>query len=258
MRFLRPDDVSDLAGVRLLEQDPFSFHCHSGLGCFNACCRNLNLFLHPYDVVRLKNRLAITSDGFLDRYVDVVLRPASFFPDVLLRMAEDVHRSCPFVADNGCTVYADRPDTCRKFPMEQAISGVAASRRSQRIYLFRPPDFCQGPSGTQRWTPHTWNGDSEARTYDRMTVRWGELKALFQTDPWRGEGPEGSRGKMAFMAVYNVDRFREFVLRSSFLKRYRLKGGLQQAIAVDDQALLLLGLEWVKLFLWGTPSREIR
>ncbi len=40
---------------------------------FSLCCRNLNLFLYPYDVIRLKKGLEITSDQFLDKYVDIVL-----------------------------------------------------------------------------------------------------------------------------------------------------------------------------------------
>jgi hypothetical protein len=54
-----------------------------------------------------------------------------------------------------------------------------------------------------------------------MTARWASIKALFQKDPWGPEGLNGAKGKMAFMAAYNIDRFRGFVFQSSFLKRYR-------------------------------------
>jgi hypothetical protein len=53
--------------------------------------------------------------------------------------------------------------------------------------------------------------DQEAGDYHRMTIRWAELQRLFQDDPWDTEGPTGTRAKMAFMATYNVDRFREQV-----------------------------------------------
>ena len=88
MKKIETDKIDQLKGTRIKEDDTFSFRCHKDLGCFNKCCRNLNLFLYPYDVVRLKNCLGVSSDIFLDKYVDVVLRPASFFPDILLKMSE--------------------------------------------------------------------------------------------------------------------------------------------------------------------------
>ena len=73
---------------------------------------------------------------------------------------------------------------------------------------------------------------------------------MLTADPWGREGPKGPRARMAFMAVYNVDRFREFVFQSSFLKRYRVKPALKKKLRRDDDALLLLGFDWVKLILW--------
>jgi hypothetical protein len=63
---------------------------------------------------------------------------------------------------------------------------------------------------------------------------------------------------MAFMAAYNIDRFREFVFASSFLNRYKLKAALVKKIRRDDAALLKLGFDWIKLFIWNKPSRQIR
>jgi Fe-S-cluster containining protein len=121
MKHIDSNEIDKLPGIRIDKNDTFSFHCHPDIACFNRCCRNLNLFLYPYDVVRLKQALDLSSDEFLDRYVDIVLRPANFFPDVLLRMAENPEKTCPFLSASGCSVYADRPDTCRTFPIEQGL-----------------------------------------------------------------------------------------------------------------------------------------
>lgn len=119
MKSIDIKELDKLPGTRLEEEDTFRFRCHEQLECFNLCCRNLNLFLYPYDVMRLKKRLRISSDRFLDEMVDVVMRPESFFPEVLLRMADNDRKTCPFLTDAGCSVYPDRPDTCRTFPVEQ-------------------------------------------------------------------------------------------------------------------------------------------
>ena len=33
------------------------FKCHKGISCFNACCRNADITLTPYDIIRLKQHL---------------------------------------------------------------------------------------------------------------------------------------------------------------------------------------------------------
>ncbi len=218
----------------------------------------MNLFLYPYDVVRLKQNLGISSDAFLERYVDVVLRPSSFFPDVLLRMADNREKTCPFLIDSGCSVYEDRPDTCRTFPVEQGILYDADIKKDTPVHFFRPPEFCLGRHDKQEWTISEWTSDQETDLYQEMTIRWAGVKRLFIKDPWGAEGPEGPRAKMAFMATYNIDRFREFVFQSSFLKRYKVKSTVVKNLKKDDVRLLKFGFEWVKVFVWGMPSRDIR
>jgi len=228
------------------------------VACFNRCCRNLNLFLYPYDVVRLKKALGISSDRFIEQYTDVILREGNAFPDVLLRMADNAERTCPFLTPEGCSVYMDRPDTCRTFPVEQGLMFDARSGIEQQVHFFRPPAFCEGTREEARWTLAEWKKDQQAEVYNRMTVRWSRVKRLFAEDPWGGEGPEGSRAKMAFMSTYNVDRFRDFVLNSSLRKRYRIHPDRMRKIRKDDVALLELGFEWVKLFVFNIPGKMIR
>jgi Fe-S-cluster containining protein len=258
MKYIDEKDIEELPHQKLGADEAFSFRCHPGIACFNRCCRNLNLFLYPYDVIRLKNQLGITSDEFLDQYVDVVLRDASFFPEVLLHMSENEERTCPFLSESGCTVYPDRPDTCRTFPVEQGVLYDALKNRTKVVHFFRPPEFCLGQHQEKQWTTRTWAQDQEAEVYHKMTVQWSKLKRLFQNDPWGSEGPNGPKGKMAFMATYNVDRFRAFVFNSSFLKRYKVKSATLKKIRADESELMLLGFDWVKLILWGMKTKNIR
>ena len=79
MKYLDSEKLKELPGRQIGETDTFSFRCYPGIDCYNLCCQNLNLFLYPYDVLRLKNALNISSDEFLDQYVDVVLRSDNFF-----------------------------------------------------------------------------------------------------------------------------------------------------------------------------------
>ncbi|UCH19782.1 MAG: YkgJ family cysteine cluster protein, partial [Deltaproteobacteria bacterium] len=182
----------------------------------------------------------------------------SYFPEVLLRMSEDGEKTCPFLIESGCSVYSDRPDTCRMFPLEQGIIYDVQKNKSRMIHLFRPPDFCLGQHENKTWTTQTWTQDQKSVLYTKMTVQWADLKRLFLVDPWGQEGPQGPKAKMAFMATYNIDRFRDFVFNSSFLSRYKLNSALVKRIRLNDVELLKLGFEWVKFFVWGIKTPSIR
>jgi hypothetical protein len=91
-----------------------------------------------------------------------------------------------------------------------------------------------------------------------MTTEWATIKRLFLKDPWGAEGPSGPRARMAFMAAYNLNGFRDFVFGSSFLKRYRVKPALARRLRRNERALLSFGFEWIKLFVWGIPSSQMR
>jgi Fe-S-cluster containining protein len=258
MKYIELDDPRCLPEGAISEDTLFSFDCNPGVSCFNLCCHNLNLFLYPYDVIRLKQHLGLTSDQFLERHVDVILRDGCFFPEVLLSMSETAEKPCPFLSPSGCSVYPDRPEACRMFPVEQGLVYDAKTRQNRKIHFFKPPGFCKGSTGGKQWTPSAWIKDQGAEDYNRMTQQWSELIRLFRSDPWAGEGPDGKRGKMAFMAAYNMDAFREFVFKSSFLKRYRIASAHLDKVRANDVELLKIGLAWIALFIWGKASPVLK
>jgi Fe-S-cluster containining protein len=76
--------------------------------------------LTPYDIIRLKNRLGISSGEFLNDYTYIELEEKSNYPFVYLRMKEESGRPCPFVSPEGCVIYDDRPANCRYYAVGQA------------------------------------------------------------------------------------------------------------------------------------------
>ena len=63
-----PSPVAPVQPVQLGPDDKFQFNCHKGIACFNKCCQNIDIMLAPYDVLRLKKRLGISSRDFLDSF----------------------------------------------------------------------------------------------------------------------------------------------------------------------------------------------
>ena len=258
MKYLDPNALEQLPGKQIHPGETFHFRCHTNIACFNQCCRNLNLFLYPFDVLRLKQRLNMSSDAFIDRYVNIIMREGHHFPEVLLRMDDQHDSACPFVTADGCRIYEDRPHTCRIFPLEQGALYNAGSNTTTPVYIFRPPEFCKGPEEDHPLTLDDWTRDQGADIYSQMTLRWANVRRLFQNNPWGSEGFEGAKGRMAFMAAYNIDRFREFVFNSTFIKRYRIKPKLVKQLHATDKALLSFAFEWIEFFVWGRPSKHIR
>lgn len=258
MKLVATDNLSDIRGRLITDADTFAFRCHPGVGCFNKCCRNLNFYLNPYDIIRLKQHLRISSDAFIETHTDVILRPGHYFPDVLLRMNDDSEKTCPFLTEAGCRVYPDRPHTCRAFPVEHGLYVDAEKKTTRMVHFFRPPDFCEGRHEPTLWTLKTWEADQEAAFYNQMTLAWAKVMALFQADPFDGQGPEGQKGRMAFMAAYNVDGFRGFLLNSTFLQRYKIDANLRMRLRSDDVAVCRLGMAWIQMFLFGVKTPEIR
>lgn len=259
MKAVDAHGADGVPGRRLEANESFNFACRPGLACFNRCCRNLNLFLYPYDVLRLKQRLGLSAAQFLDAHTDWVLRPGHHFPDVLLRMSADAEQTCPFVAPEGCTIYADRPFTCRSFPLEKGLALDAAGAPQKPVFFFNPPPFCLGPRQPHPTSAREWFADADTGRYDRFTERWAIIQDRFgRGDPWGAEGPRGRLAKMAFMATYNLDAFRRFVFESSFLKRFRVPRERLRRLERDDPALLEMGFEWVELAVWGIRGPGLR
>ena len=104
------------------------FRCHKDIDCFNACCKNIDIMLTPYDIVRLKTRLGITSTEFLRQYTEPFEFGRNSVGGVKYKPKEGTNE-CQFVTDEGCSVYEDRPTACRYYPV-----GLLSTRRQDENF----------------------------------------------------------------------------------------------------------------------------
>jgi hypothetical protein len=56
---------------------------------------------------------------------------------------------------------------------------------------------------------------------------------------------------MAFMACFNVDEFKKFVFKSTFLSRFNVHQDKVNQLRESDVELMKFGFDWVKFFLTG-------
>ncbi len=240
---------------RLGEDDKFRFACLKHLPCFNACCCDVNIVLTPYDVVRMKHALGISSEEFLEKYCLVASSRSQRLPIVLMRLKEDEAKTCQFVTDEGCSIYEDRPWACRCFPIGVA-SPADEEKQGERFYFLMKEDVCKGLDESKEWTVREWLADQGVNEYDEF----GELfKEINLHDHFlQGGKLEPQKFEMLHMVCYNVDKFRRFVFETNFTKRFVIDDETAQKIRTDDYELLRFGFQWLKFCLFGEPTMEIR
>lgn len=242
-------------GMIPLGNSEFQFECHSGVSCFTFCCRNVDLTLYPYDIIRLKRALGIDSETFMRRHTFLMKGDNPYFPTVKLKLAADEKKSCPFLKINGCAVYKDRPSACRTYPLERAVDrSKIGSRVAVEYYFLTHHPYCLGHQEKKIVTVNSWIRNQKLNDYNSMNELWTDLDTVFRQNPWKGEGAAGDKQQLAFMVCYNIDGFRRFAQEHVLFKKFTLDKDFKKRIAKEDEELLKFGFEWLKLILTGKSS----
>ncbi len=238
------------------KESGFKFSCHKGISCFNMCCTDVNIFLTPYDIIRMKNRLKISSQEFLDKYTFLPIDESQNHPVVMLKMNDDERKSCPFVRSEGCSIYEDRPWSCRMFPLGVASPKESGEGGERDFYFMIEESVCQGYLQQKDWTVADWIADQGVEHYSEM----GELFKELSLHDFFKEKKQLTPAKleMFYTVCYNIDKFREFVFGSSFLERFEVDEELVNEIKSDDEELLKFGITWLKYCLFGDKTMRVK
>lgn len=212
----------------------FSFHCHADLPCFNQCCHTPTIILSPYDLLRLRRALGITSTELLQRYTRQEIDPNANLPLVFVDAYRSGEEGCPFLGAQGCTVYPHRPAACRLFPL--TMGSRLTPEGVEDHYFCRRLDYCRGFDGGAEFTVGTWMANQGFPEYDQGRRPWIEilLKAGLTEPPVADALVQDLFATLA----YDLDRFRRLVLDPVFIEAYELEAGALEDLKTDDLALL--------------------
>ena len=218
----------------------FRFKCHPGVSCFTNCCQDITIVLTPYDVLRLKNNLGISSGEFLDKYTIIIPKKGHLIPMVILKMNE-TDKKCPFVSKDGCVVYSDRPWPCRMYPLNMNDDGTYS--------LITDASKCLGLEEEETKKISEWLESQEIAPYDELNEYLSSFTIQLQAQKLDIDNPQIQ--KMTIMSLYNIDKFREFVFNSTFLDRLEVEPETIEAIKNSDTELLKFAFDWLKFGLFG-------
>jgi Fe-S-cluster containining protein len=224
-----PFPQSPVLPTMLAETHEIEFSCHKGIGCWNACCSNIDISLTPYDVLRMKTRLGITSTEFLKDYTVPYEFDKDSIAGIKFRPVEG-GTACRFMKPEGCDIYSDRPTACRYYPV------ALLSMRKQDEYVDRDSyalvkeDHCKGHEVNRRITIADYRKEQGLDEYDELARGWRQLVLKKKSSgPTIGKPSLRSR-QLFFMACYDIDRFREFVFCRVLCQAVRVEAGRARII----------------------------
>jgi Fe-S-cluster containining protein len=240
--------------IKLNLKSRFKFRCHPGVPCFTACCGKTTIVLTPYDILRLRQRLGIQSKEFLEKYTRREEHDKSGLPMVLMDMPR-FEGKCPFVRPvTGCEVYADRPATCRYYPIGQG--SLITEEGLDEFYFFVKEEHCKGWEDDTEWSVETWRSDQGFDIYDEMNREWKAM--MLRRDPAAKPDLEDRAKNLFYMAMYDLDQFRRFVFKSRFLQIFSVDEDLLEKIWDDDEEMLKFAYKYMKMVLKMEDSEDIQ
>lgn len=228
--------------------ETFEFSCHSGLACYNTCCRDINIFLTPYDVLRMRRGTGLSSEEFLEKYTFTLMGDDGL-PLVLLKMMDDRKKTCPFIAPDGCSIYENRPWSCRMYPVFPVSS-------EEEEFLIEEKASCLGFKENKETTTREWKTGQDIDTYDKMNKSYKEITRhdYFQ----KGNKLDQGKAKLLYRACYDLDAFRKFLFESRFFDIYDVEEEVIEKIKNNDEELLNFGYRWVSFSLFSEDTLKLK
>jgi hypothetical protein len=240
--------------IPLTGDSAFSFDCSPAVPCFNACCRDLNQALSPYDILRLKNRLGLSSGQFLKTLTIRHIGPETGLPVVSLRFDDRTNRQCPFVTSYGCRVYTDRPASCRLYPLARGTSRNRLSGRIKEHFALIQEPHCRGFCQKTARTARGWMRDQGLEPYNQFNDLFLEMISLKNRLIPGPLDPEPE--SLLYTALYDIDSFRDLISQKNYAERWGIDPAVLSTLEADDSQLLRFAQACVnKSVFGGTGNR---
>lgn len=241
---------SPITPITLGLDDTFQFSCHRGIACFNKCCQQIDIQLTPYDILRLKTRLGLSSRDFLLRYTVPFEMDGHGVPGLKLRTLGETTQ-CQFLTPEGCGVYEDRPTACRYYALGLMSMRKKDSATDEDSFFVVKEDHCLGHQEPHTQTIRDYRKDQGVDLYDDLNREWRQVVLKKRScGPTIGK-PSDRSLQLFFLASYDVDGFRDFISTSSFNEVYNISPELRATLLGDETALMRFGFQFLKQSLFG-------
>ena len=226
------------------------FECRKGISCWNACCSNIDISLTPYDLIRLKQRLNLSSGELLQKYTVPYELEQGGITGVKLRPIEK-GTACQFMTPEGCSVYADRPTACRYYPVALLSMRKQDEYTDSSSYALVKEEHCRGHLEPRSLSIDEYRKDQGVEEYDELARGWRQLILKKKSSGPSIGSPSKRSLQLFFMVCYDVDRFREFTVSKGFTELYDIPVDEMKKLLTDDIELMSFGFRFLKQVLFG-------
>jgi len=239
----------------LTSKSRFRFKCYPEIACFTKCCSGIKIFLTPYDIFRLKNRLGLSYRDFLMQHTEPALIEKSQLPTRTIKMQDDEARSCPFITPDGCSVYTDRPLTCRYYPMGMGTMKKDDNKTGENFFIKIKEDHCLGHNEATEWTIDEWRADQQSDLYDEMNSDWMAVVLKAKTLGFVEFSQKSL--DLFFIVSTNLDLFKEFVVSDRFMDVYGLDPEYIAKLMEDELEFLKFSLKWLRFVMFDEGDFKV-
>ena len=246
---------SDVLPAVLEPESDIKFSCHKGISCWNACCKHADITLTPYDILSLKKATGKDSSAVLKDHTVPFTMDSDGMPGIKLRTTDE--GACLFMDEEaGCTIYENRPTSCRYYPLGNLSMKKANQAHENQHFVLIKESHCKGHEEDRTLNIQEYRAEQKVETYDQHNIEYFQLILKKKSmGPGVGKPPEMSL-QLFFMACFDQDRFRRFVLSDSFRKNYKLEQELYDNIEKDDIALMYFGFRLLRQVLYNEKTIE--
>jgi len=249
--------ISPILPVQLGLDENFQFRCRKGIACFNKCCENIDILLTPYDIVRLKNRLGVSSREFIDSYTTDFAMDGQGTPGLKLA-TKPGSASCVNLTPEGCGVYEDRPAACRYYALGLVSMRKKDSPTDEDSYFVVKEEHCLGHQEPVMQTVRDYRRDQGVDLYDEINREWRQIILKKRSSgPTVGKPSERSF-ELFFLASYDIDGFRDFIASPGFGGVFELDSSFRQELLHDEVKLLKFAFRLLKQVLFGERTIPLR
>jgi Fe-S-cluster containining protein len=230
-----------------------NFRCHKDISCFNKCCKQADITLTAYDVVRMKQHFGMDSSEFLKAYTVPFEMDSHGTPGV--KMRTDDNAVCIHMTEEGCGIYENRPSACRYYGMGVMSRRDQDSTEDYYVYFRNKEDICKGWNEEDaETTVEKYREDQGLVDYDKYNREWMQLILKKKSAGYAIGKPSEMSMQLFFMASFDLDRFKRFVTSPAFNKVYLMKPEEIAEVTSDDIKLMEFGYIFMRHVLFGEES----
>jgi len=151
---------------------------------------------------------------------------------------------CPFVSPGGCTVYENRPSSCRTYPLVRAISRSRQTGEITEQFMVLREPHCLGFKKGKPQTAPQYIDEQDIAAYNEIN---DQLMQIISLKNRLMPGPLDLKSRSLFYtALYDLDNFRTQIKKNDLLIDVDLDSKSLDKDMEDDLTLLKIGMTWIK------------